>query len=493
MVLARFRASRPPRTPGAHLRSAWLRDEKSYNHGSFGAGEAPSKRLCTMAPKLFGTDGIRGRYGEFPLDERTVYAVGLALAKHISRTRNPKVLIGMDTRESSPEIAELLAAGLREGGSAREFAGVVPTPAIAYATQQGDYSLGVVVSASHNPFEDNGIKVFGPFGYKLPDETEGELENRTHSLLSNDVSPAREALQDTSDVPMQYVDHLIKASAPSRRARNLRFVVDCANGAASEIAPLALLQFGADAKYMACDPNGRNINANCGALYLDRLAKEVVDSRADFGAALDGDADRCLFVDENGYRLDGDNVLLLAAVALKRRRMLHENLVIATVMSNLGLDMALQKQGIRVRRTPVGDKHVIHEMLSSGAALGGEQSGHAIFGDYSTTGDGLLTLFMMLRILAEEGVPCSELRKRLRVFPQKLISVRVREKRSLDLLPEIRRAIADRELELAGRGRIIIRYSGTEPVVRVMVEAERTYDVIRHCTAIARLFEKHLG
>ena len=446
-----------------------------------------------MAQKLFGTDGIRGRYGEFPLDERTVYAVGLALARHISRTRNPNVLIGMDTRESSPVIAELLAAGLREGGSAWEFAGIVPTPAVAYATQQGEYSLGVVVSASHNPWEDNGIKVFGPFGYKMPDETELELESRIHALVAAGVSPRREQLSETSDLLTQYIDHLIRSSSPPPSARNLRFVVDCANGAASEVAPLALLQFGADTKFISCDPNGRNINDGCGALYLDRLAQEVVESRADFGAALDGDADRCLFVDENGHRLDGDNVLLLAAVALKRRRMLHENLVVTTVMSNLGLDMALQNQGIRVRRTPVGDKHVIHEMLSSGAALGGEQSGHAIFGDYSTTGDGLLTLFMMLRILADEAVPCSELRKRLRVFPQKLINVRVKEKRSLDLLPEIRRAIADRELELAGRGRVMIRYSGTEPVVRVMVEAERSYDVIRHCTAIARLFEKHLG
>ena len=446
-----------------------------------------------MAHKLFGTDGIRGRYGEFPLDESTVYAVGLALARHISRTSNPNVLIGMDTRESSPVIAELLAAGLREGGSACEFAGIVPTPAVAYATHQGDYSLGVEVSASHNPWEDNGIKVLGPFGYKMPDETEFELENRIHALLAAGVSPEREPLHETSDILTRYIDHLIRSSSPAHSARNLRFVVDCANGAASEVAPLALLQFGADVKFISCDPNGRNINDGCGAVYLDRLAKEVVESRADFGAALDGDADRCLFVDENGHRLDGDNVLLLAAVALKRRQMLHENLVVTTVMSNLGLDMALQNQGIRVRRTPVGDKHVIHEMLSSGAALGGEQSGHAIFGDYSTTGDGLLTLFMILRILADEGVPCSELRKRLRVFPQKLISVRVKEKRSLDLLPEIRRAIADRELELAGRGRVMIRYSGTEPVVRVMVEAERSHDVIRHCTAIARLFEKHLG
>ena len=446
-----------------------------------------------IGTKLFGTDGIRGRYGEFPLDERTVYATGLALAQHVRHTRNPKVLIGMDTRESSPRITQLLAGGLRDGGVGREFAGIVPTPAVAYATQQGDYSLGVVVSASHNPFEDNGIKVFGPFGYKLPDETEVDLERRIQAALSNGSSPVAEELDEDPDVALDYIRHLIRASSPPASARNLRFVVDCANGAASEIAPIAFEALGADVNYIACDPNGRNINDGCGALHMGRLAEEVVACGADFGAALDGDADRCLLVDEQGNRLDGDNILLVAAVALKRRGLLHENLVVATVMSNLGLDMALQEQGIRLTRTPVGDKHVIHEMLSTGAALGGEQSGHAIFGDFSTTGDGMLTLFMMLRILADEGVSCSKLRKRLRVFPQRLVNVRVREKLPLEYLPEIRREVADRELELAGRGRIIIRYSGTEPVARVMVEAERLSDVVRHCTAIASLFEKHLG
>ena len=446
-----------------------------------------------MPGKLFGTDGIRGRFGESPLDETTVYACGAALAAHIARNRDPVVLIGMDTRESSPEIAELLAAGLKDGGARCEFAGVAPTPAVAFATQQGDYALGVVVSASHNPWQDNGIKVFGPFGYKLPDETETQVEDRIRSLVAAGLSPRQETLRETPDISTQYVAHLIRASDPPARAKDLRIVVDCANGAASELAPMALLEFGADARFIACHPDGRNINEGCGALHLDSLAREVVASRADFGAALDGDADRCLFVDENGDRLDGDHILLLAATALRRRGLLHENLVVTTVMSNLGLDLALQEYGVRVRRTPVGDKHVIQEMLTTGAALGGEQSGHSIFGDHSTTGDGLLTLFMMLRIVSDSGVACSDLRKRLRVFPQKLINVRVREKRPLEFLPEIRREIADRELDLAGKGRVIIRYSGTEPVVRVMVEAERTHDVLRHCTAIARLFKKHLG
>lgn len=446
-----------------------------------------------MVPKLFGTDGIRGRSGEFPLDETTVFATGVALARHVAKTSKPRILLGMDTRESSPDIVRLLSAGIRAEGCARDFAGVVPTPAVAHATQNGSYSLGVVVSASHNPYEDNGIKVFGPFGYKLPDETEAQIEGRIHSLLGSSLTVDREDRNPVSGIREDYVRHLIRSSSPPPRARYLRFIVDCAHGAASEVAPLALMEFDADASFIACDPNGRNINRDCGALHLDRLAEEVVDRSADFGAALDGDADRCLFVDENGQRLDGDNLLLVAASSLKRRRLLHENLVVATVMSNLGLDAALQREGIRVNRTPVGDRSVVHEMLSTGAALGGEQSGHIIFGDHATTGDGLLTLFMMLRFLADEGGACSDLRKRLRVFPQKLVSVRVREKPPLDLLPEIRRDIADRELELAGRGRVLIRYSGTEPVVRVMVEAERFQDVLRHSMAIAGLFKKHIG
>lgn len=446
-----------------------------------------------MATRLFGTDGIRGRSGEFPLDDSTVFATGLAIAGHIRATRDPKVLIGMDTRESSPHIASLLAGGLNAGGVGIEFAGVVPTPAVAYATQQGDCSLGVVVSASHNPYQDNGVKVFGPFGYKLPDETESSIERRIHAALGRVDRPAGADLVEEPNVAEDYIRHLIRASSPPPSARNLRFVVDCANGAAAGIAPIALELLGADVKYIACDPNGRNINEDCGALHMDRLAEEVVGCGADFGAALDGDADRCLFVDEQGRRLDGDNILLAAAVALKRRRLLHENVVVATVMSNIGLEMALQRRGIRLVRTPVGDKHVIHEMLTLGAALGGEQSGHAIFGDFSTTGDGMLTLFMMLRILGDEGVQCSELRRRLRVFPQRLVNVRVRQKPPLSHLPEISQAIADRELELAGRGRILIRYSGTEPVARVMVEAERQSDVDRHCNAIAGLIDEHLG
>ncbi|MDE0104841.1 MAG: phosphoglucosamine mutase [Bryobacterales bacterium] len=442
---------------------------------------------------LFGTDGIRGRAGEPPLDDRTVFAVGLALADHIAKDRHGGALIGMDTRESGPGIVRLLAAGLKDGGVAPEFAGVLPTPAVAHATRNGSYGLGVVVSASHNPFRDNGIKVFGPSGYKLPDDCEAAVEGRVHALLSNGIRPRLEEPTERPDVAQAYIRHLLEAVPVSERARRLRFVVDCANGAAVRIAPRLMELSGCQASFTACEPTGKNINLGCGALHMRSLGRRVVDSGADFGFAMDGDSDRCLLVDEQGDVLDGDHLLLLAASALKRRRRLQGDLVVATVMSNLALDVALQGLGIRLVRTPVGDRHVTEGMLAAGASLGGEQSGHLVFSDHSTTGDGLLAMLFMLRILAEEGVPCSSLRKRMKPFPQRLVNVRVREKRPLDTLPEIKSEIADREMELAGRGRVLIRYSGTEPVVRVMVEAERRSDVVLHSTQLAELFEKHLG
>ncbi len=443
--------------------------------------------------KLFGTDGIRGRYGSYPLDARTLYAIGMALAHQVQASRSPRILIGMDPRESSPEIASLLAAGFDQGGVLWEYAGIVPTPAIAYATRCGDFALGVMVSASHNPFDDNGIKVFGPFGYKLPDATETELERRILSLRENIAPQARALSEPSANIALDYARHLLQASRVPASVRGLRVVVDCANGAASHVAPLALEGLGLDVRYVSREPDGRNINEGCGALHTELLAKEVIASGGHFGAALDGDADRCLLVDENGELLNGDNLLLLAAASLQDRDLLRDRQVVATVMSNLGLEIALRDRGVRLIRTPVGDRHVIREMLRCSATLGGEQSGHVIFGDHTTTGDGLLTMLMMLGIVAEAAVPCSELRKRLQVYPQQLINVRVSEKRPLRDLPEIQQAVLDRELELAGRGRILVRYSGTEPVARIMVEAEDNREVLRHGTAIADLFEKHLG
>ena len=446
-----------------------------------------------MPMKLFGTDGIRGQAGEAPLDDRTVFAVGRALAGHIPTGPTRTVLIGMDTRESGPAIVRVLAAGLREGGALPEFGGVLPTPAVAHATKHGDYGLGVVISASHNPYRDNGIKVFGPLGYKLPVASEASVEERIHGLLADEIQPGSVEPPERPDLAEAYAGHLLQAAGVPDRARRLRVVVDCANGAASRIAPRLLRRLGLEAKFIACQPSGRNINRGCGALHMRFLGQLVRESGADVGFAMDGDADRCLLVDELGEVLDGDHLLLLAASALQRRGRLKDNLVVATVMSNLALDIALGNLGIELARTPVGDRNVTEGMLAAGASLGGEQSGHLILSEHATTGDGLLTMLFMLRLIAEESVTCSTLRKRMRPFPQRLVNVRVREKRPLDGLPEIRSEIADRELELAGRGRVLIRYSGTEPVVRVMVEAERQSDVMRHSTQLARLLEKHLG
>ena len=446
-----------------------------------------------MAKSLFGTDGIRGRAGEPPLDAATTFAVGAALAERLARTKRPSVLVGADTRESSEGIAQTLAAGVQSGGVAVHYAGVIPTPGVAHATERGSFSSGVMISASHNPFEDNGIKIFGPFGYKIPDEQEAETEEAVSRLLAQGIKPSRLDLAVDPQICRSYVRHLVGTADSGLSEAKLRAVVDCANGAASAIAPRVFEALGIEAEFLANRPDGRNINRNCGSLHLDALARRVAESGADLGIAFDGDADRCLLLDETGRLLDGDNILFAAGVWMQRRGRLHENRVVATVMSNIGLEKALEREGIALSRTPVGDKHVLEEMLRCGAALGGEQSGHVIFGDYATTGDGLLTALMLLGVAAERGESFSALRQSLKTFPQKLVNVRVRERKPFQQIPALQKAVAAGELELAGSGRILVRYSGTEPLVRVMVEAEREEDVERHAGRLAGLFEKHLG
>lgn len=446
-----------------------------------------------MARSLFGTDGIRGRVGQPPLDDVTVFAIGAALAKRLTKTKNPSVLIGTDTRESSEGIAQTLAAGLKSRGVAVHYAGVIPTPGVAYATEYGSFSSGVMVSASHNPFEDNGIKIFGPFGYKMPDQQEAETDETVSQLVAKQPRPSQLDLVSDPEISQSYARHLIDVIGPRLNSAKPRAVVDCANGAASTLAPQVFEALGIEAEFLANRPDGRNINRDCGSLHMDALAQRVVESAADLGIAFDGDADRCLLTDEKGRRITGDNILLSAGVDLKRRGELHENKVVATVMSNIGLEKALEREGIALARTPVGDKYVLEEMLRSGAALGGEQSGHVIFGDHSTTGDGLLTALMMMGIVAEQQEPLSVLRQRLKMFPQKLVNIRIQEKKPFQKIPELRQAVAKSELELAGNGRVLVRYSGTEPLVRVMVEAERAEDVIRHSMQLAEIFEKHLA
>ena len=447
-----------------------------------------------MAQQLFGTDGIRGAAGEYPLDDATVYAVGLAFAIHVTGgSRNPKVLIGRDTRQSGPRLEELLAAGLAEGGVRAVSAGVITTPGVAYLTEAGDFAAGVMISASHNPFGDNGIKIFSRSGRKLPDAEERELELKIFEVAANTVAPRGTPLTADTKLTDEYLQHLLSVTSPELDCRRVKMVADCAHGAASGIAPLLFEKLGVAAELLSNRPDGRNINRGCGSLHLEGLQKRVVQQSADLGVAFDGDADRALFVADNGQIVDGDVVLLLAADHLDARGRLPGKRVVTTVMANMGLEKALTERGISLVRTKVGDKYVVEEMLKTGAALGGEQSGHIIFREHASAGDGLLTALMMLEILASSGETLSELKRRLTVFPQKLENVHVSRKPPFEELPAVGAAIAQSERELGDSGRVLVRYSGTEPLVRVMVEAEDLSIVEKHTDKLVKVFQTLLG
>jgi phosphoglucosamine mutase len=444
--------------------------------------------------KLFGTDGIRGVAGEYPLDKKTVYAVGRALGDHLPPGPR-RVVIGQDTRESSGWMADEIVCGLRDTGVDTASAGVVPTPAIAYLTHTHGFSAGVVISASHNPWRDNGIKVFGPDGFKLPDAVELEIETEIFSLLNEGIppgtaEPAGPSLPGDQALRMDYLNWLARTLAGAER---LRIVVDCANGAASTVAPEIFKRSGAHTELTHRTPDGRNINENCGALHPEILAREVLARTADLGICFDGDADRALFADSNGRVVNGDAVMLLLARDLKQRGELTNDTVVATTMSNMGLEAALRESRIKMLRAPVGDKYVLEEMRKTGAVLGGEQSGHIILSREATTGDGLLTAIRVLGIVAASGRPLAELASGMKFFPQTIKNVRVKEKRPLDQLPEVMQAIEQAERELKGNGRVNVRYSGTEPLARVMVEAETEEMVQRIAGQIAAALEAALG
>jgi phosphoglucosamine mutase len=444
--------------------------------------------------KLFGTDGIRGVAGEYPLDKRTVFAIGRALGDHLPQ--GPKsVVIGQDTRESSAWIADTLAAGLAADGVKVSSAGVITTPGVAYLAHSQKSSAGVVISASHNPWQDNGIKVFGSDGYKLADSTELEIEKEIFSLLESSAptaatGPGASSLPGDAGLRSSYVSWL---SRPIPVVERLKVVVDCANGAASALATDVFARCGLRADFTHSSPNGRNINESCGALHPDVVGREVVSRQAALGICFDGDADRALFTDAQGNVVNGDAVMLLLARDLKRRGELAQDTVVATTMSNVGLEIALRESGIRMLRAPVGDKYVLEEMRKTGAVLGGEQSGHIILSREATTGDGLLTALHVLKIVAARRKPLAELVSDLKVFPQTIKNVRVREKRPLDQFPEVQAAIRGAEQELDGNGRVNVRYSGTELLARVMVEAATEATVQRLATNIATALEKALG
>lgn len=452
--------------------------------------------------QLFGTDGIRGVAGEFPLTKESTYLIGRALGHDLVRsTPKAQAVIGQDTRESSRWIADRVSEGLAAVGVDVHSAGVITTPGVAYLARSRKMAAGIVISASHNPWTDNGIKVFSGDGFKLPDPHELSIEKEIFALLQNPAAAddtalkvPRPSLPGEAALRHDYIQSL--AASVSSDLNKLHVLVDCANGAAAAEAPELFRTLGIQATFIHISPDGKNINEQCGALHPETLGKTVAESNGkfDLGVTFDGDADRALFCDENGRVVNGDAVLLAAARDLRAQGRLNGDTIVATTMSNMGLEIALRRSGIRMLRANVGDKYVLEEMLKTHATLGGEQSGHIIFRDGdATTGDGLLTALRLMDVIVRSGKPLSELVGDLKVFPQKIQNVRVREKIPFAQVPAIQSAIAAAERDLDGNGRVVVRYSGTEALARVMVEAESETKMQSLTTQIAGEIQKALG
>jgi phosphoglucosamine mutase len=446
--------------------------------------------------KLFGTDGIRAVAGEYPLDANTIYACGLALGHSLRKTATePRVILGRDTRESGPWIAATLAAGLRESGAHVESAGVITTPAVAFLARTHGFHAGVVISASHNPWQDNGIKIFGGDGFKLADAVELAMEDEIlhHAAQSAAPDPATlPPIHDNAAFQADYIQFLLDC-VPGLSLAGLRIVADCANGASAAVAPELFRRLGGEVTLLNIAPDGRNINLGCGALHPDFVAGEVAARGAELGLTFDGDADRCMLAGTRNNVINGDAILLMVARDLKARGLLTGDLVVATTMSNMGLEAALKRSGIRMMRAPVGDRYVLEQMLAHHAALGGEQSGHILMPHLATTGDGLLTSLVVLDLIARTGKSIEELIADLKVFPQVIVNVKVREKKPLESFPTVAAAIRAAEEELKDSGRAVIRYSGTEPLARVMIEAESEEAMRLHADAIANAIRAELG
>jgi len=446
-----------------------------------------------MAKELFGTDGIRGVPGAAPLDDQTLYATGRAIGAYLKKELGAAhVLIGMDTRESGPHIAQLLTSGLQAAGASAEFAGVITTPGVACLVRENDFQAGVVISASHNPYHDNGVKLFSHAGMKFPDAMEEKLEAEILKLRGESAAANSHALEASHELHMEYLEFLRNGVIPGAKLAGMRLVLDCANGAAYQLGPELFRSLGADVIAMSVEPDGRNINAGCGSLHLEGLQKRVVAEGAQFGVAFDGDADRALFVDRSGHIVNGDGVLLLAGRYLKSHSQLRGNRVVATSMSNLGLERALEREGISLARAAVGDRYVLEEMLKSGNNLGGEQSGHIIFLDDSPAGDGLLTAVKVASLVSLRG-PLETLVAGLKDYPQVIVNVKVKSKPVLHSLPTVSKALLEAQKALGANGRVVVRYSGTEPLARVMVEAEHQDDVKRYSESIASALRAAIG
>ena len=479
--------------------------------------------------RLFGTDGIRGVAGEFPLDPPTIAAVGAALVRHLAARagarggngRGPvRILVGRDTRESGPWIQESLIAGVRRAGGDADPLGIVTTPGLAYLTGHGGYDAGAMISASHNPYADNGIKVFAPDQLKLSDDIERALEEdilrevaevSARGVRSSYVAPEIRATartrpaaghlappsEEEATISGRLLDHyrrfLVESIAPGTSLAGLRLAIDCADGAASAIAPSLFASLGATVVTRHAEPDGRNINEKCGALHPEGLAQAVRESQSDLGLAFDGDADRCLLVDRTGRLLDGDFILYVEALRLARRSALPRSAVVATVMSNLWLEKKLGEDGVTLLRTPVGDKYVLERMLAEGIALGGEQSGHVIFLDRCRAGDGILTGLRIAEAVVQDKLDLAKIADGIARYPQVIVNVPVGSKPPLDSHPEIGPIIREVETSMAGSGRVLVRYSGTERLARVMVEGSDAAVIESAASRIAEAIRKSLG
>ncbi|MCH7803077.1 MAG: phosphoglucosamine mutase [Acidobacteria bacterium] len=445
--------------------------------------------------ELFGTDGVRGIAGEYPLDLPTLYKLGKAVV--CSGKRN--VLIGRDTRASGPWIENVLQQAILSQGGKVTLADVITTPGVAILSRDVPFDGGIVVSASHNPYQDNGIKIFSSSGMKLTNEEEKWIEEEVAGDSTSDPLPLiakdrnqEEIITFNRELVGRYIDFLRSVSSVGV-LKSLKIVLDCAHGAAFHIAPQVFRELGAEVVVINAEPNGRNINDDCGAVYPQGMAQAVVDSQASLGVAFDGDCDRAIFCDEKGNLLDGDYTLFILARFFQQRGQLESGCVVSTVMANKGLEVALKKERIRMLRTQVGDRYVLGEMLRGNHALGGEQSGHVIMRANSLVGDGILSALKMSQILLEEGGSLTDLTRGFEKFPQILINVRVRKKRDYSKIAEIQKEIETATTSLGERGRVVIRYSGTEPLVRIMLEGEKETEIKKYAETIAARFQEKLG
>ena len=447
--------------------------------------------------KLFGTDGIRGVANEHPITAEMAMNIGRATA-HLFKKKGhvPKIIIGKDTRLSGYMLENALVSGICSMGVNAILVGVIPTPGIAYLTNSMRADAGIVISASHNPFQDNGIKIFSSDGFKLPDETEGAIEeiifaNNLHTLHPSPSELGKAYRMD--DARGRYIVFLKHTFPKEYSLEGSRIVLDCSNGATYRVAPDTFSELGAEVSTLFDEPNGKNINLHCGSQHPESLAEEVLKTKADVGFAFDGDGDRLIAVDETGTVLTGDQILAICAGVMKKEGSLTNNLVIRTVMSNIGLSVALQKLNIDSLMTKVGDRYVLEEMQTRGASIGGEDSGHLIFLQHQSTGDGMVTALQVAAAMKKEGKPLSELAKIMKVFPQVLINVTVKSRPDIDTVPEIMAAIRDVEAKLGEQGRVLVRYSGTQNMCRVMVEGPSQEKTGAYCRQIADVVEKKLN